>query len=176
MKKNVLYFFGILLIFASFTIPEKIVKKADKVIEKFYDTEQFSKTEISISSLLNGKTVSEFGKGNLFEISANGKKLGYGYIGNAPSKTATFDYLVLFDKDFIITKSKVLIYREEYGGEIGSKRWLKQFIGESPASSELKYNQDIIPISGATISVRSMTRAINDLLQSISILQKAKAL
>ena len=102
--------------------------------------------------------------------------LGYGYIGNAPSKTASFDYLVLFDENFIITKSKVLIYREEYGGEIGSKRWLRQFTGKTTTSAELKYNENIIPISGATISVRSMTRAMNELLQSIAILQELKAL
>ena len=72
-------------------------------------------------------------------------------------------------------KSKVLIYREEYGGEIGSKRWLKQFNGKS-GESEIKFPQDITPISGATISVRSMTNAINDVLQSIRTLQENKIL
>ena len=69
----------------------------------------------------------------------------------------------------------MLIYREEYGGEIGSKRWLKQFIGASSKSEELVYNTDIIPIAGATISVRTMTKAMNDLLKSISILQQKNA-
>jgi len=156
----------------AFSIPEKIEKKADRIISKFYETENFKKEIIKISEGLNQETLSGFSEGNLFAISSEGKKLGYGYIGNAPSKTATFDYLVLFDNDFIITKSKVLVYREEYGGEIGSKRWLKQFNGASAASDELKYNEEIIPISGATISVRSMTKAMNDLLKSIAVLQK----
>ena len=156
----------------AFTVPENVNKKADKVIAKFYETEQFSKELIDISDTANSETTAEFGNKNLFKITSNGAFLGYGYIGNAASKTATFDYLVLFDKEFIVVKSKVLIYREEYGGEIGSKRWLKQFIGKSSTSGILEYNRDIIPISGATISVQSMTRAMNNLLQSLAILQQ----
>jgi Na+-translocating ferredoxin:NAD+ oxidoreductase RnfG subunit len=146
------------------------------VIGKFYDAELFYKEMIPVSEADNAGTVSEFGDENLFKIMRAEEFLGYGYIGNAPSKTATFDYLVLFDKDFIITKSKVLIYREDYGGEIGSKRWLRQFTGKATTSPELKYNVDIIPISGATISVQSMTRAVNELLQSLATLQERKTI
>ncbi len=176
MIKKLFSFLIIIIICTAFTVPEKLQKKADKVMAKFYDTEDLQKEIIIISKEMNSKTASEFEDENLFRITSNGNFLGYGYIGNAPSKTATFDYLVLFDKDFIITKSKVLVYREEYGGEIGSKRWLRQFNGASSSSEELKYNQDIIPISGATISVRSMTNAMNDLLQSIAVLQKQNIL
>ncbi len=157
---------------SSFIIPDNLKKKADKEISKFYDTENFSKEAILIPEDINLKTLSEFNDENLFKIVTNGNLLGYGYIGSAPSKTADFDYLVLFDKDFIITKSKVLVYREEYGGEIGSKRWLKQFIGKNSDSPELIYGKTIVPISGATISVKSMTNAVNDLLKSIKVLQE----
>ncbi len=176
MIKQMLFVIVFAAIGTAFTIPEKLTKKADKVISKFYEIEYFTREAVSVSDVINAETTSEFGDENLFKIFANEKLLGYGYIGNAPSKAATFDYLVLFDTQFTIAKSKVLIYREEYGGEIGSKRWLRQFSGKSPASSQLKYNEDIIPISGATISVRSMTRAINELLQSIGKLQKLNAL
>jgi len=168
--------FIVTLFLVSFSDQVSVVKKADKEIAKFYGTENFSKEIISVPKDLNAKTLSEFGKQNLFKINSGSKFLGYGYIGNAPSKTATFDYLVLFDKDFVITKSKVLVYREEYGGEIGSKRWLQQFEGKSSTSTELVYNQNIIPISGATISVRSMTTEMNALLKSIAVLQKSNIL
>jgi len=176
MNYKGLSFLLIAIIGLAFTVPDKIAKKADKVIGKFYDTELFYKEMIPVSEADNAGTISEFGQENLFKIMRAEELLGYGYIGNAPSKTATFDYLVLFDKDFIITKSKVLIYREDYGGEIGSKRWLRQFTGVTTTSPELKYNVDIIPISGATISVQSMTRAVNELLQSLATLQKRKTL
>lgn len=176
MIKNLLFFFGILLFCSGFAVPQKTQKKADKVIAKFFDIEDFSKEFISVSESDNESTISEFDTDNFFKIFEGDSLLGYGYIGNAPSKTATYDYLVLFDTDFIITKSKVLIYREEYGGEIGSKRWLRQFDGKTPASEELRYNQEIIPISGATISVRSMTLAMNNLLKSLNQLQKRNVL
>lgn len=164
------------LLLMAFADQGGVEKKADKEMAKFFGTENFNKKIISVPKDLNEKTLSEFGKNNLFKVETEGKFLGYGYIGNAPSKTATFDYLVLFDKDFVITKSKVLVYREEYGGEIGSKRWLRQFVGKTYGTPELVYNQDIIPISGATISVRSMTTEMNALLKSIAILKKSKVL
>lgn len=176
MFHKVIFFSCILIVLSAFSIPAKVEKKAAKTITKFYDIENFSKENISISETLNAQTTSDFSEGRLFKISEGDTFLGYGYIGNAPSKTATYDYLVLFDKDFIITKSKVLIYREEYGGEIGSKRWLKQFIGSAAGAKKLVYNDDIIPISGATISVQSMTLAINNLLASLKKLQEANAL
>jgi hypothetical protein len=176
MNSRFLMLFIAALVFTAFAVPDKVAKKANKEMAKFYGTENFSKEIISVPKDLNAKTLSEFGDENLFKINSNGNLLGYGYIGNAPSKTATFDYLVLFDKNFVITTSKVLFYREEYGGEISSKRWLKQFVGASPSSKELVYNRNIIPISGATISVKSLTTEVNLLLKSIAILQKSKAL
>jgi Na+-translocating ferredoxin:NAD+ oxidoreductase RnfG subunit len=176
MLKKIILVGGLLISLMAFSVPEKVMKKAERVIEKYLESDDFTTEAIVLSEAQNRQTASHFGEDNFFEIKVDDATVGYGYIGNAPSKTATFDYLVLFDTNFIITKSNVLVYREEYGGEIGSKRWLKQFSGKSYESPELKYREDIIPISGATISVRSMTRAMNDLLQSIATLQDLNAL
>ena len=176
MLKKLLPILTIVVFCTAFSIPEKIVKKANKVIGKFYEIKDFDKELILVDESSNAETPSEFANENFFRILSNEALLGYGYIGKAPAKTTDFDFLVLFDKDFIITKSKVLVYREEYGGEIGSKRWLKQFIGFGSSTKELNFNSDIIPISGATISVQSMTRAMNDLLKSIALLQKKSLL
>ena len=182
MIKKLSFLLVLCFCLVAFSVPKKVSKKANAVMAKFYETDAFHVETIVISEDFNAKTEADFSDANLFKITSDrvtsealavgqGKQLGYGYIGNAPSKTATFDYLVLFDTEFIITKSKVLIYREEYGGEIGSKRWLKQFTGAS-SGKQFTYNQDIIPISGATISVQSMTRSINDLLKSITFLKE----
>ncbi|HZJ37273.1 MAG TPA: FMN-binding protein, partial [Gillisia sp.] len=109
---------------------------------------------------------------NFFRINSKGKIKGYVYVDKAPSKTADFDYLVIFDQHLKIVRTKVLIYREEYGGEIGSKRWLSQFTGKSGEDSL----DDIAAISGATISVRSMTNAVNDILKTMKILQIKKVI
>ncbi len=176
MKIQTLILSATFIMCAAFAVPDKVVKKANKVITKFYETEKFTRDIISISEVENAATDSEFGDENLFSIKSGDQLLGYGYIGNAPSKTATFDFLVLFDTNFVVVKSKVLIYREEYGGEIGSKRWLRQFDGKSSATPELKYEKDIVPISGATISVQSMTKAMNELFQSLKKLRELNAL
>ena len=108
MKNSLLLL--IVFMFTAFIIPDKVVKKANKVISKYYEIEEFSKEPILVSEKINSMTPSEFGKSNLFSIYKNNQLLGYGYIGSAASKTADFDYLVLFDSDLIIIKSKVLIY------------------------------------------------------------------
>jgi len=174
---NIKWFFLpiVSLIFLSAGVSQKVMKKADKTISKFYEVENFTKESIHVSKEFDAATPSEFKPDNFFKIFHNSEFLGYAYIGNAPSKTATFDYLVLFDKDFIVAKSKVLIYREEYGGEIGSKRWLKQFIGKKEGDN-VKHGQDIIAIAGATISTTSMTRAMNNLFESIKTLNSKDAL
>ena len=109
------------------------------------------------------------------KIKSKTKTIGYAYVSKAPSKTDEFDYLVLLDTDLIVKKAKILVYREDYGGEIGSKRWLQQFIGKTQ-NDELRYNDTVVAISGATISVRSMTNAMNDLLKSLKILHSKNIL
>ncbi len=156
-------------------VPQRVMKKANKEISNFYEIDGFRKDFVIISKENNEAIPSEFGIDNFFKIIHNNEFMGHAYIGNARSKTATFDYLVLFDREFVVTKTKVLIYREEYGGEIGSKRWLKQFIGKKQGD-ELKYGQDIVAIAGATISTNSMTRAMNSLLESLKILNLKGAL
>ena len=43
-----------------------------------------------------------------------------------------------------------MVYREDYGGEISSKRWLSQF-NNSNLNSRFEYGDNISAISGATI-------------------------
>ncbi|MDU8885414.1 FMN-binding protein [Yeosuana sp. MJ-SS3] len=159
------------IIFLSFGLPKIIQKKVDKEISATFKVEMFSFEEKIISDEITKDLPSTFGEQNLFEIKVKDSLLGYAYISKAPSKTAEFDYLVLFDKELFVLKTKVLIYREEYGGEIGSRRWLKQFNGKSKAD-EVIFEENIVAISGATISVRSMTKAINNLLKSLKILHQ----
>jgi len=144
------------------SLSKNIEKQVQKEIRKTFDVEIFNLEEntfkIPNNSYLQAST--------FLEIRAQDTLQGYAFIGTAPSKTDSFEYLVLLNKDLIIVKAKVLIYREDYGGEIGSKRWLSQFISKDRFSI-LGYGEEIIPISGATISVKSMTSSINHLLQSL---------
>jgi Na+-translocating ferredoxin:NAD+ oxidoreductase RnfG subunit len=159
----------------AFGLPKNILKKVTKEIEKTFNVEQFQLNSKTFSSNITDVLPASFAGENLFEITTSDNLRGYAYVSKAQSKTDYFDFLILFDKDFIIIKSKVLAYREDYGGEIGSKRWLKQFIGKSQ-NDTLNYGDNIMAISGATISVRSMTNAINNVLASIKILHQKNLL
>lgn len=152
------------------SLPKGIEKKVNKEISSFFEITEFSKISISVNKEINNKLQTKINEDNLFKIKSNQKIIGYLYVGKAPSKTDQFDFMVLFDTELRVAKSKILIYREDYGNEIGSRRWLKQFIGKSK-SDDLKYESNIDAISGATISARSMTVAMNDLLKSIGVLQ-----
>lgn len=157
----------------SFLIPNKLQKKVAKEIKQTFKIESYSLASIAVNKEVNNKLKLKITDKNFFKIVKNNQLIGYAFIDKAPSKTDEFDYLVLFDKNLVLKKAKILIYREDYGGEIGSKRWLKQFAGKT-SSDRLKYEKDIVAISGATISANSMTVAVNNLLISIDILHKHK--
>jgi len=151
-------------------IPKNIQKKIDKEILMIFDIKSYSKKAIIFDGEINKDLLVSFDEDNLFEISGNGKNIGFYYFGSALGKMDEFDFVVIFDGNLIIKKIKVLAYREDYGMEIGSKRWLSQF-NELKYGDQVTYQKEIKAISGATISAKAMTKAINDLLKSISILQ-----
>jgi len=166
---------SISLILMSFRLPSNLNKKVAKEIKMAFIIDDFLLEEVLIPESVNTQLKIKIHKLCLFKITTNANLVGFAYLDKAPSKTDEFDYLVLFDTDLIIKKAKILVYREDYGGEIGSKRWLKQFIGKS-SEDRLVYEKDIVAISGATISANSMTIAINRLLQSVDKLHELKVL
>ena len=172
-KQGILILIGFSLL--SFGLPKNLEKKVNKEIIDTFELENFDLVSVSIPAEIEQTLPSRFGEDNLFKIESKKEFIAYAYVSQAASKTALFDYLVLLDKDLVVIKTKVLIYREEYGGEIGSRRWLKQFIGKTQ-NDDLKYGQNIIAISGATISVRSFTEAINNVLKSLKILHSKNVL
>ncbi|WP_298472697.1 FMN-binding protein [uncultured Maribacter sp.] len=175
IKKVSLLFLGFVFLLSSFGLPKNLEKKVQKEVKHVFSVEEFSKELIKVPETIVAKLPLKLSVDNFFKVSSKTKNLGYVFVDKAASKTAMFDYLIVFNSDLEIIHSKVLIYREEYGGEIGSKRWLKQFIGKT-GEDRVNHETNIDGISGATISVRSMTNAIDNVLQTIGILQENKVL
>ena len=163
------------LVLVGFGLPKNVAKKVTKEVQKVFEIEAFEMDAIAVSEELKAKLPCKLTSDNFYKLTNGNSLLGYAFVDQAPSKTAKFDYLVVFDADLKVKHSKVLIYREEYGGEIGSKRWLKQFLGKT-GGDRVDYETNIDGIAGATISVRSMTNAMDDLLQTIEILKENKVL
>lgn len=168
-RKLILVVFSVLFLM-SFGTPKSLEKRVDKEVKDVFEIKSYDFEVVKIASDINNQLPSTITDENFFQISTKGAVLGFVYLDKAPSKTAQFDYLVIFDKDLKIASTKVLVYREEYGGEIGSRRWLSQFTGKSNKDSL----DDIAAISGATISVRSMKNAMSDILKSVGILHNKK--
>lgn len=170
----IIIFFGMLALM-SFNLPRNIQKKVTKEVKKTFEVDNFDLQPVIISKVVSEKLVHKITPDALFQINNNETLIGYAFVAKATSKTDEFDYLILLDTNLIVVKTKVLIYREDYGGEIGSRRWLKQFIGKT-SKDKLTYEQNIIAISGATISASSMTIAINNFLQNLEVLHQNKVL
>ncbi|MGY8780212.1 MAG: FMN-binding protein [Fidelibacterota bacterium] len=83
----------------------------------------------------------------------------YGLLDNVKGKSMPITFLVIFDSKGNILNSNVIKYREPYGGEISSPKWMNQFKGRN-ASSHFAVGNDIDGISGATISVYSMATGV----------------
>ena len=132
-------------------------------------------SNIKIDNTVKEEIWNQFNYSKFKKIIHNDKLIGYSYESKAPSMHYEFDYLIILGLDLKIIDSKVLVYRENWGGEIGSKRWLKQFKNKGKDDS-LKYMQDISAISGATISVKSMIETVNLFLDSVNKLNQNSVL
>ncbi len=108
----------------------------------------------------------------LYKIFSDSLLIGYGLLDNVNGKSLPITILVLYDLNGNILSSEIIKYREPYGGAVKSKEWNQQFKGKN-SSSDLIVGKDISGISGATISVYSITKGIKKLtLLKNKILQK----
>lgn len=152
-------------------ISKRSLKKIDKELSMLWEGQEIQKVLISDSTLKSEASL----KGNekFYKLqNASNEFLAIMVLSDAPGRYDNFDLMVIYEpKELKILKSSILLYREEYGGEIGSRRWLRQFIGKN-FSNTFRLDYEIQGISGATISVRSATAEIKRLSLLIQQLQK----
>ena len=152
-------------------LPGSLQKKVHRELSRALGETPCTLGPEPVPEALNASLPVRLTDANFFRVKQDGSTAAYVFLGQAPSKTADFDFLVILDTRGQITHSAVLTYREEYGGEIGSRRWLRQFEGLS-GNDRASVGSNIDGISGATISVQSMTRAMDDFLQTLGLLQQ----
>lgn len=88
---------------------------------------------------------------------------GYALIQNTIGKHKPMTYMVGVDAHGRVSNVELLVFREARGSEVRTKRFNVQYEGKT-ASDPVRLNKDIINISGATMSVRSMTAGIKRVL------------
>src|SRR5262249_4589473 len=88
---------------------------------------------------------------------------GYAVIVEEIGKHRPITFVVGIRPDGRVNDVAVMAYREAYGGEIKSKRFLSQYRDKSPAAG-LQPFTDIKNVAGATLSVEAASRAVKKAL------------
>jgi hypothetical protein len=88
---------------------------------------------------------------------------GYAMVQNTIGKHKPMTYMVGVDKKGHISNVELLVFREARGSEVRTKRFNAQYEGKN-VLDPIRINRDIINISGATMSVRSMTAGVKRVL------------
>jgi Na+-translocating ferredoxin:NAD+ oxidoreductase RnfG subunit len=88
---------------------------------------------------------------------------GYALVQNTIGKHKPMTYMVGVDSTGHVLNVELLVFREARGSEVRTKRFNVQYEGKT-ASDPVRLYKDIINISGATMSVRSMTAGIKRVL------------
>lgn len=88
-----------------------------------------------------------------------GKIDGYAVLHNTIGKHKHMTYMVGVDEYGYCMDVELLVFREAKGSEVGRKRFNVQYEGKT-VLDPIRINKDIINISGATMSVRSMSAGV----------------
>ena len=164
MKKNL-----IILFISSFIISSEIKESSIKVIQNFYNdsieviSKKF-KIPKKVKAEIQNKIKQNFFRDQIYYwvIKRGDENIGYALLDNSIGKSMPITYLVIFNSDEQVVHSNIIKYREGYGGEVAGKKWLAQFNGMK-RDSLYGFPKDIAGISGATISVRSVTKGFSKL-------------
>ncbi len=97
-------------------------------------------------------------------IGQTGDKIdGYAMIHHTIGKYKPMTYMVGVDAKGTCTDVELLVFRDAKGSEVRTKRFNSQYEGKT-VSDPIRINKDIINISGATMSVRSMSAGVKRVL------------
>ena len=88
---------------------------------------------------------------------------GYAMVQNTIGKHKPMTYMVGVDGQGSVSDIELLVFRESRGSEIRQKRFNSQYEGKT-VLDPVRINKDISNISGATMSVRSMSAGIKRVL------------
>ena len=94
-----------------------------------------------------------------FKGETNGKVDGWAIIQHTIGKHKPMSYMVGVDPEGEVLNVEVLVYRESRGSEVRKKRFNYQYQGKD-VHDPIRINRDVINISGATMSVRSMSAGV----------------
>ena len=90
-----------------------------------------------------------------YVASSGGRVDGYAFLDEEKGEHLPITFAVKLSPDGKVVRQEIVVYRESRGDEVRDDRFRAQFIGKS-ARDAIDTNQDIVAVSGATISSRAM--------------------
>lgn len=118
---------------------------------------------LELKSQIENKVKQRFYRDKIYYwIIKGSNEINYALLDNSIGKTMPITYLIIFNSKLEVVNSSIIKYREPYGGEVSGKKWLDQFKGMKQ-DFLYQYGKEIDGISGATLSVRSVTKGISKL-------------
>ena len=98
---------------------------------------------------------------------AQGTLRGYAVVTEEIGKYRPITFMVGATPELRVRDVAVMVYRESRGGDVKRRRFLAQYRGKS-AKDPIDLGRDIINISGATISVRSLNAGVKRVLAELA--------
>lgn len=138
----------------------------------FPDADSFDRQEIPMTPTLRGRLQMTLAPTETsiweeryvtFTAKHGDTVLGYAIVVEEIGKHRPITFVVGVRADGTVNDVAVMAYREAYGGEVRSKRFLKQYRAKSAADDLRPYNA-IKNIAGATLSVEAASRAVKKAL------------
>lgn len=80
---------------------------------------------------------------------------GYAILDEEPGQHLPITFAVKLSPQGLVQRQEIMVYRERFGDEVRDPRFRQQFVGKSAADA-LRPGEEIIAVSGATISSRAM--------------------
>jgi Na+-translocating ferredoxin:NAD+ oxidoreductase RnfG subunit len=94
-----------------------------------------------------------------FAAQTDGKVDGYAVIQETIGKHRPITYIVGISPEGKVFDVEIMVYRESKGSEVRRKRFNAQYEGKT-AQDPIRVNKDIINVTGATMSVRSVSAGV----------------
>lgn len=146
------------------------LEEAPKVM--FPDADRVERKDVASDESLRGRMKQRIGrlKPSIWEpfyISFTAYKqdqvIGYAVVCEEIGKHRPITFIVATTPDRVVKNVSVMMYREPIGGEIRHRAFLKQFAAKN-LDHPIAARRDIKNISGATLSVRAMSRGVRKAL------------
>lgn len=95
-----------------------------------------------------------------FYIAKSGETIdGYAILDEEPGQHLPITYGVKMSPRGTVERHEIMVYRERYGDEVRDSRFREQFVGKS-AADPLRPGEEVVAVSGATISSRAMALGV----------------